>query len=307
MTEDSFKKPAVIFMMATIACLLWGSAFPAIKVSYSMLGIGDAGSIVKLQFAGYRFFLAGLYLLAYILYKKRPLAIPKKALPSLMFLGIVQTTLQYLFFYVGLSNTSGIKGAILISLGAFFSIILPHFYYHDDKLNGRKWFGMMIGFAGVIYINLTKGPITGGFKFIGEGLMILSAFTGAFASIVAKEVSRKMDTMVMTCYQMLFGSAVMIIISSAVLGGNVIAMTWSMAPIFMHLALISSVGFGLWFVLINHNKISKVSIYKFQVPIFGTILSAIFIPGEALTPAVLIGLACVSLGIILVNYEKKTI
>lgn len=307
MTEESFKKPVVIFIMATIACLLWGSAFPAIKVSYSMLGIGNAGSIVKLQFAGYRFFLAGLYLLAYILYKKRPLAIPKNAIFSLMFLGIVQTTLQYLFFYVGLSNTSGIKGAILISLGAFFSIILPHFYYHDDKLNGRKWFGMMIGFAGVIYINLTKGPITGGFKFMGEGLMILSAFTGAFSSIVAKEVSKKMDTMVMTCYQMLFGSAVMIIISSVVLGGNVIDMKWSMAPLFMHLALISSVGFGLWFVLIRHNKISKVSIYKFQVPIFGTILSALFIPGEVLTPAVLIGLACVSLGIILVNYEKKVI
>jgi drug/metabolite transporter (DMT)-like permease len=307
MTEDRFKNSAIIFMMATIACLLWGSAFPAIKVSYNMLGIGGASPIVKLQFAGYRFFLAGLYLLVFIFYKKKPLGIRKDMVLPLMFLGLVQTTLQYLFFYVGLSNTSGIKGAIIISLGAFFSIILPHFYYHDDKLNSRKWFGMLIGFAGVVYINLTKGPITGGFKITGEGLMMLSAFTGAFASIVAKEVSGKMDTMVMTCYQMLFGSTVMIVLSSVILGGNAVPMTWEIAPLFMHLALISSVGFGLWFILLSHNKISKVSIYKFQVPIFGTVLSAIFIPGEVLTPAILIGLACVSIGIILVNYEKKTL
>jgi drug/metabolite transporter (DMT)-like permease len=139
----------------------------------------------------------------------------------------------------------------------------------------------------------------------GEGFMILSAFMGSLASIYAKELSNKMDTLVMTCYQMLLGATVMILISTASLGGNVVPMSWAIAPLFMHLALISSVGFGLWFVLLNHNPISKVSIYKFQVPIWGTILSALFIPGESLTWAVFIGLVCVSAGIFLVNSNKQ--
>jgi drug/metabolite transporter (DMT)-like permease len=305
MSEKSFKQPIVIFIMATIACFLWGSAFPAIKISYEMLGIGNAGSMVKLQFAGYRFFLAGLYLLAFVLYQKRSLKIPKGGLKRLIGLGLIQTSFQYLFFYIGLSNTTGIKGSIIISLGAFFSIVLPHFYYHDDKLSSRKWLGLIIGFAGVVYINLAKGPITGGFKLFGEGFMILSAFMGSLASIYAKELSNKMDTLVMTCYQMLLGATVMILISTASLGGNAVPMSWAIAPLFMHLALISSVGFGLWFVLLNHNPISKVSIYKFQVPIWGTILSALFIPGESLTWAVFIGLVCVSAGIFLVNSNKQ--
>jgi len=307
MTERKFNQPVVIFIMASIACLLWGSAFPSVKISYEMLGIGNASSMVKLQFAGYRFFLAGLYLLAFVLYQKRALHIPKGGMKRLIMLGLIQTTFQYLFFYVGLSNTSGIKGSIIISLGAFFSIILPHFYYHDDKLSARKWLGLFIGFAGVVYINLAKGPVTGGFRFVGEGMMILSAFTGSVASIYAKELSNKMDTLVMTCYQMLLGSTVMIVISSVALGGNAVPMSLEITPLFMHLALISSVGFGLWFVLLNHNPISKVSIYKFQVPIWGTILSALFIPGESLSSAIVLGLICVSAGIFLVNSGKKNV
>ncbi len=307
MTERKFNQPVVIFIMASIACLLWGSAFPSVKISYEMLSIGNASSMVKLQFAGYRFFLAGLYLLVFVLYQKRALHIPKGGMKRLIVLGLIQTTFQYLFFYVGLSNTSGIKGSIIISLGAFFSIILPHFYYHDDKLSTRKWLGLLIGFAGVVYINLAKGPITGGFRFVGEGMMILSAFTGSVASIYAKELSNEMDTLVMTCYQMLLGSTVMIVISSIALGGNAVPMTLEITPLFMHLALISSVGFGLWFVLLNHNPISKVSIYKFQVPIWGTILSAIFIPGESLSSAIVLGLICVSAGIFLVNSGNKSV
>lgn len=305
MSEKKFNQPIVIFIMATIACFLWGSAFPAIKISYELLNIGHAGSMVKLQFAGYRFLLAGLYLLVFVLYQKRSLSVPRGGFKKLITLGLIQTSFQYLFFYIGLSNTSGIKGSIIISLGAFFSIILPHFYYHDDKLSLRKWLGLIIGFIGVVYINLAKGPITGGFKFIGEGFMVLSSFIGALASIYAKELSNKMDTLVMTCYQMLLGAVVMIILSTVSLGGNVIPMSWRVVPLFIHLALISSVGFGLWFVLLNHNPISKVSIYKFQVPIWGTILSALFIPGESLTSAVFIGLVCVSAGIFLVNSKKQ--
>lgn len=308
MTEKKFNQPVIIFIMATIACFLWGSAFPAVKTGYDMLGIGGAAPMVKLQFAGYRFFLAGLYLLLFIVIQKRDLSVPKGSFRTLFVLGLIQTTFQYLFFYIGLSNTSGIKGSIIISLGAFFSIILPHFYYHDDKLSPKKWLGLLIGFAGVVYINLAKGPITGGFTILGEGFMIMAAFVGSLASIYAKELSNKMDTIVMTCYQMLLGSTVMIVISAVTLGGNAVPMTLSIAPLFMHLALISSVGFGLWFVLLNHNPISKVSIYKFQVPIWGTILSAIFLPGESLSSAIVVGLACVSAGIFLVNSgQKKTI
>lgn len=306
MPEKFYKHPVVILLLASLSCLLWGSAFPALKVSYAALGIGDAGYAVKLQFAGYRFFLAATYLLAFMIVTKRSLKIPKSAIIPILMLGIVQTTLQYLFFYNGIANTTGVKGAIMTSLGTFFSIVLPHFYYADDKMNLQKWLGLILGFSGVIYVNLAKGPLTGGFSFSGEGLLVMAALTGAVASIMAKEVSSKMDTVTMTCYQMYAGSTIMILFSWVKLGGNEIMLNTSVLPVFLHLALISSAGFGIWFTLIRNNPISRVSIYKFQIPIWGSLLSALFVPGETLNTEIVLSLILVSSGIFLVNMPKKS-
>lgn len=305
MSEKFYKHPVAIFVLATFACILWGSAFPALKVSYAALDIGNAGWAVKLQFAGYRFFLAAVYLLVFLIATRRKLKITKDVLLPLLVLGIVQTTLQYLFFYNGLANTTGVKGSIMTSLGTFFSIVLPHFYYANDKMNRQKWLGLALGFGGVIYVNLAKGPLTGGFAWNGEGLLIMAALTGAVSSIMAKELSGRMDTMVMTCYQMFTGALIMIFISWMNLGGNVIHITSDIVPIFMHLALISSAGFGIWFTLLSNNPISRVSIYKFQIPIWGSLLSALFIPNESLNSEIILSLLLVSSGIFLVNMPQK--
>lgn len=305
MSDKFYRHPVAIFFLATFACILWGSAFPALKVSYSAMGIGNAGWAVKLQFAGYRFFLAAIYLLAFLVITKRKLSIKKEVILPLIALGFVQTTLQYLFFYNGLANTTGVKGSIMTSLGTFFSIVLPHFYYANDKMNKQKWLGLALGFGGVVYVNLSKGPITGGFAWNGEGLLVMAALTGAVSSIMAKELSGRMDTVVMTCYQMFTGASIMILISTITLGGNVIHITPEILPVFLHLALISSAGFGVWFTLLKNNPISRVSIYKFQIPIWGSILSAIFIPGESLSTEILLSLALVSSGIFLVNMPRQ--
>lgn len=305
MSEKFYRHPAAIFILATLSCLLWGSAFPSLKVSYAALDIGSAGYAVKLQFAGYRFFLAAVYLLVFVVATKRSLKIDASVIKSLIVLGLVQTSLQYLFFYNGLANTTGVKGSIMTSLGTFFSIVLPHFYYANDKMTKQKWAGLSLGFLGVIYINISKGPITGGFSFLGEGLLIMAALTGAVSSIMAKELSTRMDTVVMTCYQMFIGATAMIVFSWLNLGGNVIHMTPSLLPVFLHLALISSAGFGIWFTLLSKNTISRVSIYKFQIPIWGSMLSALIIPGETLSSETILSLVLVSSGIFLVNMPQR--
>ena len=305
MSNKFYKHPVAIFILATLACILWGSAFPSLKVSYNALGIGNSSYAVKLQFAGYRFFLAALYLFVFMLFTKKSLKISKQHILPIIALGIVQTTLQYLFFYNGLANITGVKGAIMTSLGTFFSIVLPHFYYANDKMNLQKWMGLSLGFAGVVYVNMAKGPITGGFAWAGEGLMVLAALTGAVSSIMAKELSGKMDTITMTCYQMFVGASIMIVFSWVNLGGNVIEFSYDIMPVFLHLALISSAGFGIWFSLLRNNSISRVSIYKFQIPIWGSILSALFIPGEALSVEIIASLLLVSSGIFLVNMPQR--
>ncbi len=303
--KSIYQNPIFILVLATITCFLWGSAFPSIKIGFSMLGIEHANSIIKLQFAGYRFFLAGIYLLVLILVLKKPLSIPKRVLPYLILLGLLQTALQYYLFYNGLANVTGVKGSIISSLGTFFAVILPHFYYQNEKWSSNKMFGLALGFIGIIYVNLSKGSIDSDFSFYGEGFLILGALISAGSSILAKEVSKKVNSLVMTSYQMLIGSSVMILFSWSQTGGNVIQFNTKIMPLFLYLALISAVGFSLWFLLLSHNKVSHISIYRFQIPIWGSILSAIFLPNEKLSMSIFIALLLVCAGIFLVNKPSK--
>lgn len=306
-TKLMLQKPMMIALLATFSCFLWGSAFPSLKISYELLDIASSPWAVKMQFAGYRFFLASLLIFAYMAFSKMELLPKREELKPMIILGLFQTTIQYIFFYVGVGNTTGVMGSILTATGTFFSLILPHFYYKDDKLNKMKTLGLIIGFSGIFFMNFGKGGLEGHFKLLGEGILILSSLTGAAANIYAKENSAQINPVKINAYQMFFGSLIMILASMPLTGGNAIHFTMSSFPIFLWLAFISGAAYTLWYVLLKYNKVSQVSIYKFQVPVWGSILSALLVAGESITLMTLISLAMTVVGIILVNKNTEKV
>ncbi len=48
----------VVLVGALICCALWGSAFPCIKIGYSMMDIASSDTASQILYAGYRFTLA---------------------------------------------------------------------------------------------------------------------------------------------------------------------------------------------------------------------------------------------------------
>ena len=117
--------------------------------------------------------------------KKFP-KLKKESVKGIALLGFVETTLEYVFFYIGLSYASGFKGAILNPTSTFMMVILAHFFYKDDRLNFRKSLGCIVGFLGIIIVNLT-GDIDSSFSFLGEGCLLISALAFALGSIISKE------------------------------------------------------------------------------------------------------------------------
>lgn len=118
-----------VVAIAVFCSLLWGSAFPLLKISYEEFQIGSEDVIAKIVFAGLRFLLAGLIVLGFLMISNiKQLFITKKQFMILLVLGIIQTALQYFFFYNGLANVTGMQGAILNSSGTFFTVLLAHYY-----------------------------------------------------------------------------------------------------------------------------------------------------------------------------------
>jgi drug/metabolite transporter (DMT)-like permease len=298
--KDIFQKNSVILSLALLCTLLWGSAYPSIKIGYSLFSISENDIFGKLLFAGNRFALAGILvlLLTWIIQKKLPL--PKRqALGPIALLGFIQTTLEYLFFYIGLSHTTGVKGSILNATATFIAVILAHFVYSDDKLNTQKVLGCIIGFMGIVIINL-GGEFGSGFSFTGEGFIILAAASFAIGSLISKEAAKREDSMIVTGWQLLFGGILLIIVG--VLGGVKFSIPSTEAMLLLfYLAILSSVAFTLWTMLLKHNNVGKVSIYNFLTPIFGVFLSAIFLKESIWHWKNLLALVLVCIGIYIVN------
>ena len=150
--ESVFSKTWALVMFALIACALWGSAFPGVKTGYELFGIETTGS--RMLFAGYRFTAAGIITLIIVsVFEGRFVKIKKSSVQYIFAQGMLQTTVQYVFFYIGLANTTGIKGSVIDGSSGFFSIIAAHFILRNEKMSLRKVaiFGFTIPVFGSIF------------------------------------------------------------------------------------------------------------------------------------------------------------
>ena len=305
--EKFFTKKINIIFIAIICTFLWGSAFPSVKVGYDMFNISSSDVGGKLIFAGYRFFLAGIFvLILQLIMRQNIFKLNTKDLKEITILGVGQTTLQYIFFYLGMTYTTGVKGSIINGTGTFFSIILAHIVYKNDKLNFNKVLGCIIGFLGVVIANLGGGNsfLEGGFSFKGEGFIIISSFILSVTSLYSKKISQNKDAYILTGYQLAIGGLILTVIGY-ISGGNLTNFTIKSTLLLVYMALLSSIAFALWAQLLKYNKVGMISVFNFLIPVFGTILSAVVLKENIFNIKILIALLLVCIGIYLV-YKRTT-
>lgn len=297
--EQTLQKPAVRSMLALLCCALWGSAFPCVKLGYEWLHITGTGS--QILFAGYRFFLAGIltFFIGCML-EKRILRMRRESVPYIIRQGVLQTGLQYLFFYIGMANTTGTKGSVINASNAFVSIIVAHFFFQTEKMTWKKAVGCAIGFAGVVLINMEPGAWGSGFSMSGEGMIVICSIIYGTTTVLTKTIAHRESAMTITTYQLLFGS-VILIAAGLVTGGHIDGFTTKSIVLLIYMALISTVAFSVWTILLCYNPVAKVSIFGFSIPVFGVFLSAVILGEKVVSARNLAALILVSAGILIVN------
>lgn len=292
-----------LFFPALLCTLLWGSAFPSVKSGYLLFGVED--TFTKFLFAGFRFTGAGIaVLLIARLVMKRSIRPRREQWKGILSLGLVQTTMQYVFFYVGLSNTTGVKGSVLTATTTFISVILAHFLFKDDRITARKAVGCLIGFAGVVVVNLGTGDLGGGFRLDGEGFMIISAAAAAFGALISKVVAKGEDPMLITGWQLTLGGGVLLAMG-ALGGGRFANVEPKGIALLCYMIFLSAAAFTIWTKLLATYPVGRVTVYNFLVPVFGTLMSGLILHESVFTPYNIGALVLVCLGITLVNRVKS--
>lgn len=297
-----FTNPIVVCVGAICCCLLWGSAFPCVKIGYNMFGVNTQNVPSVLLFAGMRFALAGVMVLLFAGLAQKKLPLPKKKnIWRILILCVFQTVGQYVFFYLGLANTTGVKSSILNGLGVFFTILAACFIFRTEKFNLIKLLGCLLGFSGVILINF-GGGFDFNFSLMGEGFIIFSGLSSAIAAGLVKIFSKHENTSTLCGWQFLCGGTTLIIIGLC-FGGTIAPQTPLCILMLLYLAFISSFAFTLQGYLVKYNAISKIAVYKSTNPIFGAVFSAIILNegAELVSYNTLIALILVCAGIFVIN------
>ena len=305
--KSILENPKMVLPSAMLCCLLWGSAFPLVKIGFSWLNISSEDIPTEILYAGLRFTLAGVIaIIITSLISGKFLRPTMKSLPKVFSLSMFQTILQYLFFYIGLSNTSGVKASVIEAMNVFVALIVSCLIFRMEKITSAKIIGSVIGFAGVVIINVSKGDLAGGLTLKGEGFILISTVAYAISSVLMKHWSNEENPMMMSAWQFLLGGIVMSILGFA-LGGRISGFDLKSVLLLIYLASLSAIAYSLWASLLKYYPVSRIAVYGFMNPVFGFILSAFLLgESEAFGLKSIAALVLVCLGIYIVNYTKKT-
>ena len=298
-----FQRPLWVAMCALTAAVVWGWAYPLIKLGFKEFAITPEMTGSKLLFVGVRFRLSGLIILA--MAKGRGLSFRLRQGSDCGFLllyALFNTTFHYAFFYFGLSHSEGARAAILNTLSVFTVVILACLFFKSDKLTLRKILGCLIGFLGILALNLGGEQGGTGFTWLGDGMIILNALSSAVASLMTRGLSQRVNVFVGTGYSLALGGF-LLIVPGLLLGGTLPLITPLGLLYLLLLIGISTTGFSLYNKLLSCNPVGKVAIYNSLIPIIGALTSCLCL-GETFYTKYLIAGALATWGIYLVNKGK---
>ena len=301
--EKLLRNPWMVGLLALLCTALWGSAFPVIKIGYELLKIPSDAIGSQILFAGMRFTLAGVLTIILGSVMERRILVPKRgSWPMVFKLSLMQTVIQYFFFYVGVAHTTGVKSAIITGTNSLLALLIASLIFRQEKLGAAKIIGCLTGFAGVVVANLTSGGMDMDMSVMGEGFVLLAAVSYAFSSVFLKRYSRSESPVALSGWQFVAGGIILMIIG-ALMGGSPGQFSPASAGILIYLAFLSAVAYSVWGILLKYNPVSRVTIYGFANPVIGVLLSALLLGevSQAFNLKNVVALALVSAGIFIVN------
>lgn len=299
--QNRLRRPAVYSALALAACALWGTAFPCIKLGYEWGEISGPAS--QILFAGIRFTIAGFMTWALgSIFAKKPLGLDRKAVLPVAGYGLLQTTLNYILFYIGMANLTGSRGSIINGTSAIFAIIAAWLLPPHERMGLRKIIGCALGFAGIVVVNI--GGLAGGgdSQLYGTVLMIVCAAVQGVANIDLKKIGGCGSPFQITAFQLGIGGIILLTIG-LVSGGQIGAWPAHFVWLLLYMSFLTTAAFTLWTLVMRENPVGRISVFMFSIPLFGVLFSALFLGEQVFTMENAVSLTLICAGIVLVNRD----
>jgi len=289
-------------LLAIISCLLWSSAFAGVKI-----GLQYA---TPLQFAGTRFFISGLLVLPFAL-RLNPeyFTILRANLKMILLFAFLQTFLQYTLFYTGINMIPSAIAAVVIGSQPLFIALVAHFLMPGDRMTWTKTLIILFGILGVVLVSFGKDPesVTGQIAMLGILMMLGINVLSGFTNVLVASEKKMIPPLVISSASMIIGGAALFLFSIPFEG-----IQFDPKPVTYYLSLgwlslLSAVAISIWITLLKRpgTVVSDLNLWKFLIPLFGSLLSWILLPAEHPEPITLAGMIIIASSLVILNLSAR--
>ncbi len=286
------RQPKLLdYLLLILLALIWASAFFNIKIATYSFG--------PITIAFLRVFFGAIPVLLLCYYKKIKIEAFSKDWYWFAMIGFINLVAPFFLIAYGVQSVQSNLAAILMSTTPLSSTVLGHFYTKNEKFNFIKTIGILIGFSGILYL-FSDNILINENNFFSAILILLGSTCYVIGGVLTLKISKKKNENVTGS---ILVWAVLILIPIV----SIVEQPWNVSPRLdstisvIYLGLVSTgIAWLLRFRILVNNGLIFQSQVSYLIPIFGTILSYIFLK-ELITFKVLISLIAVSAGIYFVR------
>jgi len=286
------RQPKIIdYILLTFLALIWASAFFNIKIATYSYG--------PVTIAFLRVFFGAIPVLILCSYKKIKIEAFSKDWHWFAMIGFINLVVPFFLIAYGVKSVQSNLAAILMSTTPLSSTILGHFFTKNEKFNFIKTVGILIGFSGIIFL-FSDNLLINDDNFISALLILLGSTCYVVGGVLTLKISKKKNENV-TGSILIWAVIILIPIVC------IVEKPWTLNPSIestisvIYLGVVSTgLAWLLRFRILKNNGLIFQSQVSYLIPIFGMILSYIFLK-EMITPKILVSLAAVAIGLYLVR------
>ena len=286
------KQPKLVdYLLLVLLALIWASAFFNIKIATYSFG--------PITIAFLRVFFGAIPVLILCYYKNIKIEAFSKDWYWFAMIGFINLVAPFFLIAYGVKSVQSNLAAILMSTTPLSSTVLGHFYTKNEKFNFIKTFGILIGFSGIVYL-FSDDLLIDENNFLSALLILLGSTCYVIGGVLTLKISKKKNENVT-------GSILIWAIIILIPLVSLIEQPWNETPRLdstisvIYLGLVSTgIAWLLRFRILVNNGLIFQSQVSYLIPIFGTILSYIFLK-ELITAKTLVSLIAVVIGIYFVK------
>jgi drug/metabolite transporter (DMT)-like permease len=287
---------------AFVAAALFGSSVVAVRVAVQ--------EVPPLSLAVLRFGQGGLLLVfLLLLVGRRDLLLVKwHDLPLLILLGAVFFAIFPVTFNASLRLIEASRGALVLATIPLWSALLARIS-RSERLAPRQVVGVLISLGGVGSALAERGVGgQGGLGTLaGDTLMLVTALCGAAYGVLAQRAFVRYAALTVTAYAMVLGT--LLLLPAAVAEGLVRVLPQldrQTVALLVFLGVFGgALGFFLWTYALTRLTPTQVAMYINLNPLVAILLAAALL-AERLTIVFAVGFGAVLVGVLLVNWPKRT-